>query len=154
MDIRMKGNVALICLTIAFLAVLSLFATWGTIKLPTVEASDADDSIKQMFTSMLSGLELPLTGFTGRITIAGTTVPYWLNPLFVAVGALMQLLTIYNLAAFPTVGRMIPFGLATIILVGAGTDILLNGWLMIGFVLPCLGSLTGLALAWWLDTPR
>jgi hypothetical protein len=46
------------------------------------------------------------------------------------------------------------YGVAAIIVVGAGTEIAMNGKLSPMFSLACIGPIAGMALAWYIDPQK
>jgi hypothetical protein len=160
MNTRRKGYLFFLCIGIITSSILSLFVTWGQISLPKINPDDVrsgtnvPDEMSAMFVSLLSGLTLPVTGTSGRISSLGFPIPYWIATILVASSSVMILMNIYKLGNFPVLMLMSLYGVAAIIVVGAGTELGLNGKLSPTFSLACIGPIAGMVLAWYIDPPK
>ncbi|XZE36690.1 hypothetical protein SH501x_002274 [Pirellulaceae bacterium SH501] len=141
-------------------SVLSLSMEWGRITIPTI-TSDAvrsdtgvPDELSAMFVSFLSGQTLPVTGASGRIETLGLKIPYWVAAVLVATSSVMILMNIYKFGDFPVLMLMSLYGVAAIIVVGAGTEIMLNGKLSPTYAVACIGPIAGLVLTWYIDPSK
>ena len=157
MDARRKGYIFFLCLGIIASSVLSLFLTWGQITLSKIDAESVRSKnrlpheFSSMFASLLSGQTFPVTGTNGSINSLGIKIPYWIAAILVATSSVMILMNIYKLGDFPTLMLMTLYGFAAIIIVGAGTEIVMNGKLASTFSLACIGPICGMVLAWCMD---
>ena len=160
MDIRRKGYLFFLCVGIIASSILSLFVTWGQITLPKItpdavrSGTGAPDEMSAMFVSFLSGQTFPVTGTNGRISSLGLRIPYWTSAILVASSSVMILMNIYKLGDFPILLPMSLYGVAAMIVVGAGTEIAMNGKLSPTFSLACFGPIAGVVLAWYIDPPK
>lgn len=141
-------------------SILSLSMKWGQITIPTItpDAVRSDtgvpDELSAMFVSFLSGQTLPVTGASGRIGTLGLKIPYWVAAVLVATSSVMILMNIYKFGDFPVLMLMSLYGVAAIIVVGAGTEIMLNGKLSPTYAVACIGPIAGLVLTWYIDPPK
>lgn len=160
MDTRRKGYLFFLCIGIVTSSILSLTVTWGQVTLPKINPDDVrsetgvPDEMSAMFVSFLSGQTFPVIGTSGRIKSLGFPIPYWIATVLVASSSFMILMNIYKLGDFPVLMVMSLYGIAAIIVVGAGTEIAMNGKLSPMFSLACIGPIAGMALAWYIDPQK
>lgn len=160
MDTRRKGYLFFLCAGIIASTVLSLFVTWGQITLSDIIPDLAryktpeTDPPSSMFVAFLSGQSFPVTGLSGRITKLGVVIPYWISAILVVSGSIMILMNVYKLGDFPILLVMTLYGFAAIIVVWGGADIAMHGSLSPSFSFACIGPITGLGLAWYLEPQR
>lgn len=160
MDTRRKGYLFFLCIGLITSSILSLFVTWGQISLLKINpdgvlsGTGVPDEMSATFVSFLSGQTFSVTGTSGRISSLGFPIPYWIATILVVTSSVMILMNIYKLGDFPVLMLMSFYGVATMIIVVAATEIALNGKLAPTFSLACIGPIAGMVLAWYIDPQK
>lgn len=154
---KIGNRVILLGFAIA-LAIASLFVQWGVVTL-TPEAVQASMTINGqkvsqdgmgallggMMSSMVSGMDVPISGVNGRLDLGPLKIPYWL-PVTTVLGAIV--ITILNSIGFSDFPRKVVMALLVFgILTGVWAMIAItgNGTIGVGALLLIAAAVIGIS---------
>jgi hypothetical protein len=151
-----EGNrIILLGLAIA-LAMASLFVQWGVITVSAdmlresmtingqkVGQTGMDDMFGGMMSSMMSGMQIPVSGLNGNLVLGPLKIPYWLTVVAVIAGIVFIITNSRQVSAVPQKLVFALLGFGVITAVWASVVMLTSGTIGLGAFLLLGASIIG-----------